>query len=108
MARTKGLHKKATFNEIIDEIVNPKDKIIFPNRFAKQLRNSFELSQLDGEGMRQMEMQSVNVMKEQRKEHVLQKIAMYNNIDRSDLSSLLASGTHEFHMPPISKNYSKH
>ena len=31
-----GLHKKATFNELIDHIVNDKDKIVYPNRFAKQ------------------------------------------------------------------------
>ena len=39
-----GVHKKATFNELIDTIVNDKDKIVYPNRFAKQLRNSFALS----------------------------------------------------------------
>ena len=60
------LHKRSTFNELINQIVNDKDKITYPERFAKQLRNSFELSQLDGEGMRQMKMQQTNEVKEQK------------------------------------------
>ena len=82
-----GLHKKATFNELIDHIVNDKDKIVYPNRFAKQLRNSFALSQLDGEGMRQMEIQQINAMKEQQKEHILRQFAMNSNFEHSDISS---------------------
>ena len=46
-----------------------------------------------------MEMNQVNVMKEQQKEHILRKFAMDNNAEHSDTSSLIASGTHEFHMP---------
>ena len=93
------LKKKPTFNELIDHIVNDKDKIVYPNRFAKQLRISFALSQLDGEGMRQMEMQQINAMKEQQKEHILRQFAMNSNFEHGDISSLIGSGTHEVHMP---------
>ena len=48
---------------MIDHIVNDKDNIVYPDRFAKQLRNSVAFSQLDGEGMREMESQQINAMK---------------------------------------------
>ena len=94
-----GLHKTATCNDLIDHIVNDKDKIVYPNRFAKQLRSSFSLSQLDGEGMRQMEIQQINAMKEQQKEHILKQFAMNSHFDHGDISSLIGSNTHEVHMP---------
>ena len=46
---------------------NDKDKIKYPDRTAKQLRNTFELSQLDGVGMRIMEQQQFKEAKEREK-----------------------------------------
>ena len=45
---TEGLKRRQTYEEVIDYIENDKDKIKYPDRTAKQLRNTFELSQLDG------------------------------------------------------------
>ena len=45
-----GLRRKQTYEEIIDYIENDPDKIQYPNRAAKYLRNTFQLSQLDGMG----------------------------------------------------------
>ena len=52
----KGLRLKPTYDQLIgisksDELYNVK----FPNRDATFLRNGFVLSQLDGEGARQMD-----------------------------------------------------
>ena len=45
-----GLRKRDTYDEIIDYLQNKQEKISYPNRFAKQLRNTPQLSNLlDGE-----------------------------------------------------------
>ena len=53
--RTNGLKRRQTYEEVIDYIENDNDKIRYPDRAAKQLRNTFELSQLDGVGMQIVE-----------------------------------------------------
>ena len=59
-----SLKVRKTFEEVIDFIQNDKTKIKQPNRKAKFLRNSFELSQLDGVGMILMEQQQLREMKQ--------------------------------------------
>ena len=50
-----GLRERPTYEELIEYIETNKDKIKMPDRRAQFMRNSFYLSQLDGEGMRQQE-----------------------------------------------------
>jgi hypothetical protein len=78
---TEGLKRRQTYEEVIDYIENDNDKIRYPDRTAKQLRNTFELSQLDGVGMQLMEQQQFREMKEREKEHLLRQIA--SNTSRS-------------------------
>ena len=59
--------------------------IKFPNRDATFLRNGFVLSQLDGEGMRQMEKQQEMASKESYKEHLLKEIAKNTGANIHDL-----------------------
>ena len=59
-----GLKKKPTLNDLADIIENAPTTIKYPDRTATIVRNSFELSQLDGEGMRDMEEQQANQMAE--------------------------------------------
>ena len=40
-----GLKRRQTYEEVIDYIENYKDKIKYPDRTAKKLRNTLELSQ---------------------------------------------------------------
>jgi len=35
-----GLRKRESYNEIVDYLENKQEKINYPNRFAKQIRNS--------------------------------------------------------------------
>ena len=52
----RGLRLKPKYEDLIGVAVSDKlYSIKFPNRDAKFLREGFVLSQLDGEGMRQME-----------------------------------------------------
>ena len=47
-----GLRKRDTYNEIIDYFENKQEQMRYPNRMAKFIRNSPQLSNLlDGEGM---------------------------------------------------------
>ena len=63
-----GLIKNQTYEELINYIETNNDKIKMPDRKAKFLRNSFYLSQLDGEGMRRQEEQEQLKDKEADKE----------------------------------------
>ena len=54
---TDGLRRKPTYEEVIDYIEHDPDKIKYPNRTAKYLRNTFELSQFDGVGQALLEQQ---------------------------------------------------
>ena len=78
---SSGLRRKPTYEEVIDYIENDPDKIKYPNRAAKFLRSTFQLSQLDGAGQALLEQQQVEEMKERLKNHQLQQLATQNNTD---------------------------
>ena len=66
-----GLRKRDTYNELIDYIQFGQEKITYPDRFAKRIRESPQISNLlDGEGLGKgdMEEQQLNHMKEILKE----------------------------------------
>ena len=68
----KGLRLKPTYEQLIGVAVpDGLEHIRFPNRNASFLRNGFVLSQLDGEGMRQMERQQEMASKESDEEPLL-------------------------------------
>jgi len=82
----KGLRLKPTYEELINVAVSDGlENIKFPNRDASFLRNGFVLSQLDGEGMRQMEKQQEMASKESYKEHLLKEIAKNTGSNIHDL-----------------------
>ena len=73
-----GLRRKQTYEEIIDYIENDPDKTQYPNRAAKYLRNTFQLSQLDGMGQALLEQQEANEMAERVKDYQLKELADQN------------------------------
>ena len=75
MINYKGLRKRPTYDELVDFIEKDPERIHYPDRRATELRESPYLTQLDGEGMRQMESSEVNKMKEQQKQHLLRQMA---------------------------------
>ena len=82
----KGLRVKPNYESLINVAVSDKlYNIKFPNRNATFLRNGFVLSQLDGEGMRQMEKQQEIASKESYKEHLLKEIAKNTGSNIHDL-----------------------
>lgn len=78
----EGLKKRETYDEIVDYLENKQDKIKYPDRTAKQLRNSPQLSNLlDGnnEGYEEMEEQQKRHTKEITKETIIREVAGQNN-----------------------------
>ena len=68
----EGLKKKETYDEIVDYLMNKQEKIKMPNRLAKQLRNSPQLSNVldgDGAGLQDVEDQQKRAAEEVEKEH---------------------------------------
>jgi len=66
-----GLRKRDTYNELIDYLQFKQEKIIYPDRFAKRIRESPQISNLlDGEGLGKgdLEEQEKNRIKEVLKE----------------------------------------
>ena len=73
-----GLRKKKTYDELIDYVMNKQEKIQYPDRTAKFLRNSPQLSNLldgDNEGLLDMEEQQKRQVAEVEKEHVIREMA---------------------------------
>ena len=55
-----GLRERPTYDKLIDYVMNKQEKIKYPDRTAKLLRNSLQLSNLsdgDGEGILEIENQ---------------------------------------------------
>ena len=72
----QGLRKRESYNEIVDYLENKQEKINYPNRFAKQIRNSPQLSNLlDGEGMGavEMEKQQMKAMEHEQAEQAVRQ-----------------------------------
>ena len=72
---SSGLRRKPTYEEVIDYIENDPDKIKYPNRAAKFMRSTFQLSQLDGAGQALLEQQQVEETKERLKNHQITRIS---------------------------------
>ena len=69
MIKYTGLRKRPTFEGIVDYLANRQEKVKYPNREAKIIRNHPYLTQLDGLGMFEMQEQQENEWKEKEKEH---------------------------------------
>ena len=71
-----GLRKRDTYNELIDYLQFGQEKIIYPDRFAKRLRESPQISNLlDGEGFgkKELEEQQLSHVKELMKEFAVRQ-----------------------------------
>jgi hypothetical protein len=70
-----GLRQRPTFEGIVDYISNGQETVKYPDRLAKFMRNHPYLTQLDGEGMTEMQEQQENMWKEQEKEHRVKELS---------------------------------
>ena len=82
----RGLRIKPKYEELNGVAVSDGlEHFKFPNRDSKFLREGFILSQLDGEGARQMEKQQDMASKVALKEHLLKYIAINTGANIHDL-----------------------
>jgi len=80
-----GLRKKPTYDELVEYIDEDKDKIRYPNRAAKRLRESPELAFLDGEGLVEIEQQQQNIVKAQQKEQAIRSAGASGSLSGSSV-----------------------
>ncbi len=70
-----GLRKRETYDEIVDYLRGKQEMIKYPDRFAKRIREHPYLTQLDGEGLLEMEEQQENEWREKEKEHRVKEVS---------------------------------
>ena len=82
----RGLNVRRQYEDLIGvAFSNGLENVKFPNRNASFLRNGFVLSQLDGEGMRTVQLQQEMASKESYKQHLLKHIATNTGANIHDL-----------------------
>ena len=77
-----GLKKRDTYDEIIDYLQNKQEKIKYPDRLAKQIRNTPQLSNLldgDGEDIENIKDQQNDKIIIAMREQIIKQLAMENN-----------------------------
>ena len=84
----RGLKVKPPYEQVIGVASSDGlEQIKFPNRDAGFLRDGFILSQLDGEGTRQMQLQQEQASKQAFETHLLKQVALNTGSNLSDLGS---------------------
>ena len=71
----QSMHHRASYDELLDSILNPKDKIALPNRRASQLRKLQQLSQYDDESFINLSEEQQNIAKEKLQQMNIQNLA---------------------------------
>ena len=74
-----GLRKKDTYEELINYLHTDQEIIRYPDRYAKQLRESPYLTQLDGEGLGEMQEQRERQFIEEQRENTIRQVASATN-----------------------------
>ena len=97
----KGLTKRETYDEIVNYLQNEQEKIKYPNRKAKQLRESPYLTNLldvDGDGLLEMEEQQNNAMKNKEVEHMIRSQADKGKLTAHNLRSEIRKKPEQYDM----------
>ena len=87
----QGLRKRSDYDDLVDYVLFKQPKIQYPNRMAKFIRESPQLSNLlDGEGMgiEALKLQQFNRMKEEQKQHAIIESASESGGTAQELRSL--------------------
>ena len=82
----QGLRKRESYDEIVDYLENKQERIKYPNRFAKQIRNSPQLSNLldnGGEGLVEMEEQQQRKMQHEQAEQAVRQAGGTAQVSRA-------------------------
>ena len=105
----KGLRKRSDYDELVDYILFKQPKIKYPDRTAKFIRESPQLSNLlDGEGfgLEQLKQQQLNKMKEEAKQNAIIESASESGGTASHLRSLAKKPTDVIFGNAVDSDYS--
>ena len=101
----EGLRKRSDYDELVDYILFKQPKIKYPDRTAKFIRESPQLSNLlDGEGMgvEALKQQQLNRMKEEQKQHAIIESASESSGTAQELRSLSRKSNSSIHSDALS------
>ena len=76
-----GLHRRPTYNEVIETLNTNKDLIVKPNRQATQFARTAEYLNLVSESFRDIEQTQLNEMKRKQMEELVRQQTMSNGTD---------------------------
>ena len=103
-----GLRKRETYDQLVDFIERDPVIIHYPDRRAFQFRESHYLTQLDGEGMRQMESLEINRFKEREKKHILQHMSTQTGHSVAELAAAQTPSHHGFQQEDMFGRHHNH
>jgi len=75
-----GLRKRPTFEGIVDYLANRQETTKYPDRMAKQIRDHPYMTQLDGEGMLEIEEMEQKKLEHEYREKTAKELADQNNV----------------------------
>ena len=79
-----GLRKKDTYEQMTDYLDHGQEKIKYPNRHFRQLRDSPWLSQLDGDDLNDMESQQLKESKIIQQQTIIREVAQASGISAQE------------------------
>ena len=83
-----GLHKRDSYEGLVNYLQGHQEIIRYPDRWAKRVRESPYLTQLDAEGVMEIRDQQEEEMKEQEKEFRVRKVAEETGMSANHLRSM--------------------
>jgi hypothetical protein len=88
-----GLRKRPTFEGFVDYLANRQETIRYPDRFAKQIREHPYLTQLDSEGLWEMEELDKKRAEQEYKERTVRQVANQNNVSAQVIRAVASSAS---------------
>ena len=88
-----GLRKRPTFEGFVDYLANRQETIRYPDRFAKQIREHPYLTQLDSEGLWEMEELDKKRAEQEYKERTARQVANQNNVSAQVIRAVASSAS---------------
>jgi hypothetical protein len=88
-----GLRKRPTFEDFVDYLANRQETIRYPDRFAKQIREHPYLTQLDSEGLWEMEELDKKRAEQEYKERTVRQVANQNNVSAQVIRAVASSAS---------------
>ena len=101
----QGLRKRSDYDDLVDYVLFKQPKIKYPDRTAKFIRESPQLSNLlDGEGfgLEQLKQHQFNKMKEEQKQHAIIESASESGGTAQELRSLSNKSNSSVHSDAVS------